>query len=217
MRVLIISDIHANLEALEACLEAAPSYDFAVNLGDLVGYGACPNEVIDRIRRVCQFHVRGNHDRACAGVMSVDGFNPVAALAACWTRGALTPENLDWLRSLPSGPLALPELEGVQCVHGSPLDEDEYLLGITDALESLLLSPVPISFFGHSHVQGGFSLYRERGREVHPRIDLGNHLDSFELQLKPDARYLINPGSAGSHATAIGARVLPCSIARSVS
>jgi diadenosine tetraphosphatase ApaH/serine/threonine PP2A family protein phosphatase len=197
VRVLLISDIHANLEALEACLEAVPTYDVAVNLGDVVGYGASPNEVIGRVRRICRLHVRGNHDKACAGVMNMDGFNPIAALAAYWTRQTLTPENLDWLRELPSGPLTIEGLAGVQFVHGSPLDEDEYLIGVTDALEPLLGFPVPITFFGHSHVQGGFSLYHERGSEIHPQIDPGDKLDYSELPLNPNARYLINPGSIG--------------------
>ncbi len=197
MRVLLVSDIHANLEALEACLKAAPPYDIAVNLGDVVGYGASPNEVIQRVRQLCQVNVRGNHDRACAGLSGVEGFNPIAAMAAHWTRQTLSPENLAWLRQLPAGPLTASGLAGVQFVHGSPLDEDEYLISITHALESLLSERVPLTFFGHTHIQGGFCLYNDQGSELHPDIDLGSKFDSSELQLHRKACYLLNPGSSG--------------------
>ena len=99
MRILLLSDIHANLEALEACLAAAPSFDSVVNLGDIVGYGASPNEVTKRARELGGIFVRGNHDKAATGVMELDDFNPMAAAAAIWTRNELTPENLEWLRA----------------------------------------------------------------------------------------------------------------------
>ena len=197
MRLLLLSDIHANLEALEACLEAAPPYDAAINLGDVAGYGASPNEVIERVRQVCVVQVRGNHDRACAGLTGVDGFNPFAAIAANWTRQKLSPANLEWLRQLSPGPLAIETLPGAQFVHGSPLDEDQYLMAVTDALPPLLSSPVPLTFFGHTHIQGGFSLYNDAGSELYPNIELGGELESSELHLNRNARYLINPGSAG--------------------
>ena len=87
MRVLIVSDIHANLEALEACLDAAPEYDQVYNLGDIVGYGANPNEVTGRSRELGSIFVRGNHDKACSGVSDLSDFNPIAGLAALWTTG----------------------------------------------------------------------------------------------------------------------------------
>ena len=106
MRALILSDIHANLEALNAALEAAAgSFDTVWNLGDLVGYGASPNQVLDLIRPLCSVNVRGNHDRVCCGLTSALGFNPVARAAATWTNEELTPDNLAWLRLVPSGPL----------------------------------------------------------------------------------------------------------------
>ena len=104
MRILLLSDIHANLEALEAALAAAPPFDAVVNLGDIVGYGASPNEVAERSRALGKVFVRGNHDKAATGVMNFDDFNPMAAAAAIWTRDQLTPENLEWLRGLPQGP-----------------------------------------------------------------------------------------------------------------
>src|SRR5215471_3959178 len=103
LRILIISDIHANLEALDACLQAAPEHDRVFNLGDLVGYGANPNEVTERARMLGEVFVRGNHDKACTGLMSLDDFNPVAARAALWTRERLSEDNMNFLRGLPQG------------------------------------------------------------------------------------------------------------------
>ena len=103
MRALILSDIHGNLEALTAVLAAAEPYDALWNLGDLVGYGASPNQVLDLVRPAAQIHVRGNHDRVCCGLTSALGFNPVARAAAMWTQKELTPENLEWLRAVPQG------------------------------------------------------------------------------------------------------------------
>src|SRR5258708_6623622 len=136
MRALILSDIHANLEALNAVLEAAAgSYDTVWNLGDLVGYGASPNQVLDLVRPLASLNVRRNHDRVCSGLTSALGFNPVARAAATWTPDELTRPHLNWLRTLPSGPLR-PEHPGghpdVTCAHGSPLNEDHYILNMRD-------------------------------------------------------------------------------------
>ncbi|HEY6252990.1 MAG TPA: metallophosphoesterase family protein, partial [Candidatus Angelobacter sp.] len=113
MRILVLSDIHANLEALEACLAVAPAHDRVFNLGDIVGYGASPNEVVSRSQQLGNIFVRGNHDKACAGLISLEGFNPIAGLAVIWTQQQLTPENLELLRGLPSGPIS--PLDGVTC------------------------------------------------------------------------------------------------------
>ena len=94
MRVLLLSDIHSNLEALEACLAVAPPHDMVVNLGDVVGYGASPNQVVERSRSVGSIFVRGNHDKAASGAMELRDFNPIAGLAALWTRDQLTPDHL---------------------------------------------------------------------------------------------------------------------------
>src|SRR3984885_6135263 len=157
MRALILSDIHANLEALNAVLAAsAGSYDVLWNLGDMVGYGASPNAVLDVIRPISQLNVRGNHDRVCCGLTSALGFNPVARAAATWTHDELTPHNLEWLRAVPQGPLQ-PEQPGVTCAHGSPLNEDHYIINMRDAWAPLQQMPTDITFFGHTHLQGGFS------------------------------------------------------------
>jgi predicted phosphodiesterase len=97
MRALILSDIHANLEALNAVLAAATTWDALWNLGDVVGYGASPNEVVSKIRSLAQLNVRGNHDRVCCGLASALGFNPVARAAAMWTHDEMTEENRRWL------------------------------------------------------------------------------------------------------------------------
>jgi predicted phosphodiesterase len=198
MRVLVLSDIHSNLEALEACLDAAPAYDVVVNLGDIVGYGASPNEVIDRSRAIGKFFVRGNHDRAACGLTDVSEFNPIAAMAAMWTRQQLTEENLLWLRNLPQGPVRVEELPDAEFVHGSPLDEDEYLIDGHDAVGPLSVSPVGVTFFGHTHLQGAF--YRGSGYDdetLKPQYRNSREPERIELSLKPGARYLLNPGSIG--------------------
>lgn len=197
MRILVLSDIHANLEALETCLAAAPQYDIAWNLGDLVGYGASPNEVVDVSRKLGNFFVRGNHDKACSGVSSLEGFNPIAAAAAMWTMHQLTPDNLEWLRALPRGPVKPREIDGALCVHGSPLDEDEYLIQLRDAVQPLSQSKVPVTFFGHTHIQGGFATDKKEWVTIRPTYQGDAKSEHLEMQLLPQAHYLINPGSIG--------------------
>jgi predicted phosphodiesterase len=157
VRILVLSDIHANLEALDACLASAPSFDMVVNLGDIVGYGASPNEVTERSRELGKTFVRGNHDKAATGVMELNDFNPMAAAAALWTREELSLDNLEWLRALPHGPVSVPEFPQVQLVHGSPHDEDEYVVSLGDALAPLIALNTPLTFFGHTHLQADFS------------------------------------------------------------
>ena len=197
MRILLISDIHANLEALEACLAAAPEFDVVANLGDLVGYGASPNEVTERSRDLGKVFVRGNHDKAATGLMDLEDFNPMAAAAANWTREHLTPENLQWLRALPQGPMPLESVANVQLVHGSPEDEDEYLVSLPDAISRLIVLDVPITFFGHTHLQGGFFANGSGADAFRPEYRTIGQAENVPLQLKKSARYLINPGSVG--------------------
>jgi diadenosine tetraphosphatase ApaH/serine/threonine PP2A family protein phosphatase len=197
VHVLLLSDIHSNLEALEACLAAAPSYDVVVNLGDVVGYGASPNEVVDRSRNLGKFFVRGNHDKAAAGLTELKDFNPIAGLAALWTREHLNPENLEWLRTLPHGPVEIEDLPGIQFVHGSPVDEDEYVVTLRDAIEPLLLSVATITFFGHTHLQGSFSSNQAATDVFRPEYKTVGQTESSQFPLKVGLRYLINPGSVG--------------------
>jgi predicted phosphodiesterase len=197
VRILLLSDIHANLEALEACLDAAPVHDTVVNLGDVVGYGASPNEVIERSCQLGHIFVRGNHDRAVAGLTDLRDFNPVAGLAALWTREQLTAEHMEWLRALPQGPLQIAALPDAQLVHGSPLDEDEYVVTLQDAVEPLLLSSVHLTLFGHTHLQGAFWADGPRSDTTRPLYQTVGRSEAFELPLKEGVRYLINPGSVG--------------------
>lgn len=197
LRILLLSDIHANLEALEACLAAAPSFDTVVNLGDVVGYGASPNEVVDRSRSLGKIFVRGNHDKAATGLLDLNDFNPMAATAAIWTRDQLTPEHHKWLVSLPQGPLPLEGFSQAHLVHGSPGDEDAYIVSIGDALVPLLALPTPLTFFGHTHLQGGFFANGNTADGFRPEYRTVGQAESMPFQLKRDTRYLINPGSIG--------------------
>ncbi|WP_263382540.1 metallophosphoesterase family protein [Granulicella arctica] len=197
MRALILSDIHGNLEALQAVVAAAAgTYEQLWNLGDMVGYGASPNEVLDLLRPISSLNVRGNHDRVCCGLTSSIGFNPVARAAAQWTQAELTPEHLDWLRACPQGPLH-PLQPGITCAHGSPLNEDHYILNMRDAWAPLQQMTTPLTFFGHTHVQGGFAQKEHEWQEFHPHYTTRNDANAWAIQLQPGVRHLINPGSVG--------------------
>jgi len=194
LRYLVLSDIHSNLEALEKCLRTATGrYDEAVCLGDLVGYGPDPNAVIDRVRGLARVIIRGNHDKACSGLMDVAEFNPLAQQATEWTNHQLTAEHLHFLRTLPAGPFAV---DGFEIVHGSPRDEDEYIFGPTQALPTLRALTVQVAIFGHTHFQGGFML-TPKGRFQSIRHRPAPESPAEVLELENGARYLINPGSIG--------------------
>jgi len=197
VRALLLSDIHGNLEAMEACLAAAPSHDLVVNLGDIVGYGASPNEVIERSRRLGKIFVRGNHDKAAAALLDLNEFNPLAGFAAQWTRDVLSPENSAWLKALPQGPVQVAGLPNVQFVHGSPLDEDEYIVTLQDAAAPLLGTNVPLTFFGHTHLQGCFSTDGSNNDALRPVYRTIDQPETAALTLEPELRYLVNPGSIG--------------------
>jgi predicted phosphodiesterase len=197
---LIVSDIHGNYEALEAVLEDARGrYDRILCLGDLVGYGADPNQVAEWAKSSVASVVRGNHDRACTGTDLLEYFNPAARASAFWTRGALTPDNWSYLEHLARGPLRVTldgasgtasgvTTGGFDLVHGSPLDEDEYLVGVDEVQFLGDYLDTQLTFFGHTHLQGGFLLTPWRVTRFMPdRV----------VQLEPDYYYLINPGSVG--------------------
>jgi diadenosine tetraphosphatase ApaH/serine/threonine PP2A family protein phosphatase len=193
MRILVLSDLHSNATALDAVLAAAKGHwDLSVCLGDVVGYGPDPNEVTARLLEMGTQTIRGNHDKAVTGLMITDDFNPVAKAAVEWTRAQLKPEHLAWLSALPHGPLAT---DGVVLVHGALQDEDEYVFTPAQALDGLLDSTAEVTFFGHTHHQGGFS-YQDSQLEVlqiRPRPS-----ESFAaLRIEEPRRYLLNPGSIG--------------------
>jgi predicted phosphodiesterase len=197
LRILLLSDIHSNLEALEACLAAAPPTDATVNLGDIVGYGASPNEVTERSRALAGVFVRGNHDKVVAGIDTVENFNPIAGVAAIWNREQLTSERLSWLRDLPKGPVTTDELAGVQYVHGAPDDEDRYVVTPEDAAAQLLGSSAGVTFFGHTHIQGAFQLNGNFVQAVNPAYETVGKQETWDLPLKEGLNYMINPGSIG--------------------
>ena len=194
MRYLILSDLHANWQALEAVTgSAAGHYDQALCLGDLVGYGGDPNQVVDWVRENCAVVVRGNHDKASSGVDTeeLEWFNPVARQAALWTNTALTPANAAYVSGLPQGPL---DVEGFQLVHGSPFDEDEYVLNSDEAGQAFGYLESRLAFFGHTHVQGGF-LWNHSRVEMIARTPLQHR--QYTLEIDPECAYLVNPGSVG--------------------
>jgi len=193
MRYLVISDIHANLEAYETVMAAAAPLgcDRIVVLGDLVGYGADPNAVVERIRALePRALIRGNHDKVGSGVETPDGFNTVARSAIHWTHDTLTEANRAWLAAMPAGPVIVDE--AFEICHGTPFDEDAYVFDDLDALRALHAARQPLCLFGHTHVQVGYSLQHNEFA-----VETDGEPRPFELKLAPEARYLINPGSVG--------------------
>ena len=198
MRALIVSDIHASLEALQAVLaDAQGHFDVVWNLGDVVGYGGSPNQVLDLLRPISSLDVRGNHDRVCCGLSSAVGFNPVARAAAMWTLEELSPDNLEWLRAVPQGPLHPADGIGITCAHGSPLNEDQYILNMRDAWAPLQQAESFVTFIGHTHIQGGFAQSGHEWHELRPQFHSASGRVSWTLPLPEGTRHLINPGSVG--------------------
>ena len=192
MRYLILSDIHANLEALEAVLATVlpDSYDRVLVLGDVVGYGADPNAVVDRVRAMKpDIIIRGNHDKVASGVEDADGFNYMAREAADWTYDELTPENRQYVATLPYGPKIYDDL--IEVCHGAPFDEDAYIFDPVDALHALKMVQRPVCLFGHTHLPVVFYL-TPAGLEIKSieGPETRFHLDEHN-------KYLINPGSVG--------------------
>jgi predicted phosphodiesterase len=194
VRYLILSDIHANREALEAVLaDAAGCYDQILCCGDLVGYGADPQAVTSWVQKYVPVVVRGNHDKAVAGADddALEWFNPAAQAATLWTRSALSRGSLEYLAGLPMGPKAV---EDFRLAHGSPLDEDEYLISVAEAGQLFGYLDAQVTLFGHTHMQGGFLLHRHGALRIDP-VPIGEQ--SFEIGITEEHVYLINPGSVG--------------------
>lgn len=186
MPYLIVSDIHGNQEALEAVLaDAQGSYDRILCLGDLVGYGADPNAVVEWARENAAAVIRGNHDKACCGNDPLEHYHPAARASAEWTRTELSPQNLEYLENLARGPL---RYESFDLVHGSPIDEDDYLITLGDVAQIRAHLETPVSFFGHTHVQGGFLVARGGVGRIEP---------ARMLELENNHFYLVNPGAVG--------------------
>jgi predicted phosphodiesterase len=193
MRYLVLTDIHANLEALDACLADAlvRTYDATLVLGDLVGYGPDPNTVVERVQALNPVAiVRGNHDKVACGLEQAEGFNSVAKSAAKWTFDILKPAHCDWLCELPEGPIEVDDL--VEICHGSPFDEDAYIFDELDAVRALKVATRPLCLFGHTHYPVTFELsdqsFDSVGSASAPQL---------HVQMRAGCKYLLNPGSVG--------------------
>jgi diadenosine tetraphosphatase ApaH/serine/threonine PP2A family protein phosphatase len=192
MRYFIFSDVHANLEAFEAVLSAVAQepIDRGVFLGDIVGYGAHPNQAVEQLRQMdTDLVLRGNHDKVVAGVEDGSDFNLEARSSAMWARGQIQPDNRDYLRRMPKGPIPLDGI--IEASHGSPNDEDYYILSDLDANQILRRSEIWITLFGHTHVPIIYSTKSWFVGTVYPDAD------DFCYSLSKNVRYLINPGSVG--------------------
>ena len=187
MKYAIISDLHANLEALTTVLAAIEEtgVDQIVCLGDVVGYNASPNECVEIVRAREIPTICGNHDAVACGIEEPWGFNPVALQAALWTRETLTEDNLTWLKDLPDTLL----FEDFLAVHGAPVNRDTYLFSWEDILPHVAHvedQGALLCFFGHTHCPGIFStdgLYT---------VD-----DDSKFALGDNKLFFINPGSVG--------------------
>jgi diadenosine tetraphosphatase ApaH/serine/threonine PP2A family protein phosphatase len=193
MRYLVLTDIHANLEALDVCLADASTrkYDTTLVLGDLVGYGPDPNAVIDRVKALEPAAlVRGNHDKVACGLEQAEGFNTVAKSAAHWTLDMLTRPNLEWLAALPAGPTDVDDV--IQICHGAPFDEDAYIFDELDAVRALKVSTRPLCLFGHTHYPVTFELSDDAFDMMGPAA-----AGEMQIQMRNGSKYLVNPGSIG--------------------
>lgn len=195
MRVLILSDLHANLPATEAVLAHAEQdgWDSTIVLGDLVGYGADPAAVIDVVRGLRNLTIiRGNHDKVAAGIEDPVDFNTVARQAAEWTIEQLDSDHAEYLRALPRGPLMVEGL-GVRAAicHGAPFDEDYYLFDGDDAAAALGSLDAALVLCGHTHLQMAFRQVAEGRNSFVTRVD------DERIVLDAAGRLLVNPGSVG--------------------
>ena len=189
MKVLLISDIHANLVALEAVLADAGEFDAVWNLGDTVGYGPKPRECLDKMVDLFANPVLvGNHDLACIGEVDVSEFNPVAQLAARWTSLQLGMDHRAYLNALPAVTIS----GAYTLAHGSPRSPVwEYVTTAQIAAENFAFFDTDTCFVGHTHV-AMYALTREGAGEV----EVGPLIDDQAVDLL-EGRLLINPGSVG--------------------
>jgi len=187
MRIAILSDVHSNLEALNAVVEHATSQgaDQWWCLGDIVGYGADPDAVVDQVRKLGAVTVAGNHDWAACGLISTRQFNRHAAQAADWTSKHLSADNTAWLAALP----LVERREGALLVHATPSAPSEwhYCMMIEDALEEMDAFTEAQCFIGHSHYPGAFE---KEGEDI-------RYTRAAEIRLRQGRKYLVNVGSVG--------------------
>jgi diadenosine tetraphosphatase ApaH/serine/threonine PP2A family protein phosphatase len=188
MRILVISDIHANYPALEAVLASVVTVDAVWCLGDLVGYGPFPNECIERVAELPNLScLMGNHDSAIADNANIDKFNDEASNAIYWTKRVITDKNLAFLRSLPE----TVKTDWVTMAHGSPrMPTWEYLIDPLTALVNFAFFETQVALVGHSHLPLAFIVDKE-GQNINRTIcSPGN-------PIKIETRAIFNPGSVG--------------------
>lgn len=194
MRYLILSDLHANIEALDEVLRVTSGMgiDKFIVLGDVIDYGPNPNEVIGTLKKLTNLIcIRGDHEKGILGELEDEWFSSEALKAVCWTKVNLADDGKEFVKSLPKGPKVIDGLFTI--VHGSYIDEDMYLLYESDARENLHAIPTSVCFFGHTHVPCVWSIKKNDGRvkgEIVAGLEGVFHLDENE-------KYLINPGSVG--------------------
>ncbi len=186
MRIAVLSDIHGNLPALEAVLNALKPYDAIWQLGDIVGYGPQPDEVVARLRAESATGVRGNHDSAAIGALDTDAFNDDARAAVEWTAERIAPATRDWLAALPLKMEAAP----FTLVHGSPRDPTwEYVYSAGVARANFPRFETTHCLVGHTHVPG---VFRQRGSRAEA-VQIG----SGTRHPLNGERLIVNPGSVG--------------------
>jgi len=191
VRYLVLTDLHANLHALDAVLaDARPiGYDQVLVLGDLVGYGGDPGAVIDRTLELKPVAlIRGNHDKVAAGLEPATLFNEVARRSIEWTASVLTAGQVKTLVDLPKGPMRV--TNDLEICHGTPFDEDHYVFDGEDAAQAMDAASGRICLFGHTHVPAAFRL-------ADTLLPVGPLRDRFQLPLETTARYLVNCGAVG--------------------
>ena len=191
MRYLVFSDIHSNQEAFEKFLgqKKVKNVDKTLFLGDLVGYGPNPDEVISQFRELPNLRaVRGNHDKVIADLESSSLFNPAAAFSAEWSKLKIAPANYQYLKKLPKGPQVVDRF--ITICHGSTFDEDYYVFSQFEASESFKFMETSIGFFGHTHFPIIYYMRNEK-------LDIVPLSENTRIKLDANTRYLINPGSIG--------------------
>jgi predicted phosphodiesterase len=191
MRYLVLSDIHANIDALECVLADAARHrtDHVLLLGDLVGYGADPNGVIARLKSVGPLTaIRGNHDKVAAALDDAEGFNEAAKYSARWTFDTLTDEHKAHLAALSKGPVLV--AGDIECCHGTPFDEDAYVFDEMDAMYALQASRARLCLYGHTHIPAALAFDGSV-------LDYGVLKGDQTIDWRYDWRYLINVGSVG--------------------
>jgi predicted phosphodiesterase len=189
MRYGVVSDIHANVDALQSVLRELDGLgmDTLVCLGDIVGYGPSPNETCDLLRERGCIAIAGNHDEAAVSETSADSFNTLARKAIAWTREQLTQSNREYLRSLPREY----RFEDFAIVHGAPAFHFDYIQNVADAQVAFERVTMPLTFIGHTHVAEVY--YQDgQGRTYHQKLSAGGR-----IEVAPQFRYIVNPGSVG--------------------